>query len=103
MKEKQARIEISLSLLRLRDAELKIREMESRIEEGKAKVDLYKEQAKGYRDQTKLNSIKLIFNTWSTMYTQNQIDSHPAFTETARIEDTIQKWFTHLEMDNPNT
>jgi len=96
IKEKQARIEISLSLLKLREAELKIKESEARVK-------LYNEQAKGYRDQTKLNSIKLVFSTWSTMYTQNQLDAHPAFVSKANIEETISKWFEHMELSNPNT
>ena len=95
MKEKRERVEIALSLLKLRDAEM-------RIKESQAKVDLYKEQAKGYRDQTKLNSIKLVFSTWSTMYTQNQLESHPNFITKPNIEQTVKEWFEYLDLGNPN-
>ena len=80
----------------------KIDESKARVEEIKARQKLQKAQEKAFNDDVKFNTVKLIFNAWSTMFTRNQAEGAPDFLKNAKLTDTVVKWFEHIGMDNPN-
>ena len=67
-----------------------------------AQMELYKEQAKGFKDKTKLESVRMILNAWSTVYAQVQSTDVPRFLQNPNVEDTIQDWFAETQLQNPN-
>ena len=95
LKSKQMQSDIYLSLLKAVESQEKINEI-------KARTELYKEQAKGFSDKTKLDSVRMVTNAWTTLYTQNQQIDVPDFAQAAQVQDTIKDWFLSIGLDDPS-
>ena len=95
LKSKQMQSDIYLSLLKAVESQEKINEI-------KARTELYREQAKGFSDKTKLDSVRMVTNAWTTLYTQNQQIDVPDFAQAAQVQDTIKDWFLSIGLDDPS-